>query len=276
MGYIRDDFKPPRNYIYSIPTSTMRITAFILLMVTAAFAEVNLVTAQYGFLLDCGDSISNYANQAGSAFDGKPETAWVSGDAEKTHWMRCHWYRGDVELHGVEMDFTPIEYNYWTHAQPFRKETSRRIDGRTARPSMMELDVEFADGRSKSFSLNIGEDLFIHEFEKPLQGVSAVVIRLKGDGSVSVREMKLSGAKPASCDSFKPQFSNIGGYWIWGEPKPANPSEKLTVWNFRRIFDLPTDEVDCAILTCAAYSKGVFFLNGEKIAETAETTYGLL
>ena len=254
----------------------MRISILFLLMVTAAFAEVNLATAQYGFLLDCGDSIPNYANQAGSAFDGKPETAWVSGDMENIHWMRCHWYRGDVELHGVEMDFTPIEYNYWTHAQLFRKETSRKVDGRTARPSVMELNVEFSDGKSKSFCLNIDENLFGHKFEKPLMGVSAVVIHIKGDGPVSVREMKLSGAKPSSCDAFKPQFSNIGGYWIWGEPKPANPSEKLTVWNFRRIFDLPHEEVDCAILTCAAYSKGVFFLNGEKIAETAETTYGLL
>ncbi len=254
----------------------LRIVAMLSLLAYASFAERNLATVNDGFLLYCSDSAPNYALQAGSAYDGKPETAWVSGQDMEGHWMKCIWRHGIVELCGLEMDFTPIDYSFWTHAQLFRKETAEKVTGKTIRPASLETEILFADGTSSRFRFDVNDDLFRHSFEKPLENVSCVTVRISEKAAFGVREIKILGNKPAGCASFMPQFSTVGGYWIWGDDEPCPPSERLAIWNFRRLFDISVEELDRAVLTIAAYSRATIYLNGEKITETYETVYGHL
>ena len=68
-----------------------------------------------GAVISVSDSAEVIQYRPASMYDGKAETAWLTGAAQDDHDIDIHWFKKNVSLSGVWLDFTPVTYKYQKH-----------------------------------------------------------------------------------------------------------------------------------------------------------------
>ena len=72
--------------------------------------EINM--ARHYAVISVSDSAEAAPYRPGSMYDGKNETAWITGPVQNDHDIEAHWFKRNVSVGGVRLDTTPADYNY--------------------------------------------------------------------------------------------------------------------------------------------------------------------
>ena len=64
-------------------------------------------TVRQGAVITVSDSAENAQYRPGSMYDGKKDTAWLTGGAQSEHDIDIHWFCRNMNVSGIMIDFTP-------------------------------------------------------------------------------------------------------------------------------------------------------------------------
>lgn len=240
--------------------------------------ESNIATKNAGAVITVSDSAEIDRHRAGAMYDGKNDTAWLSGAAQADHDIELNWFRSNVTAGGLFVDFTPIDYRYNEavgYLGVLAGYQPKEFSGRSKLPEKIKIEVKRYNQWQTVGDFPVRKDHFFCRFPEVLTDIQRVRLSFHApeNGRVAIRELQLAGIPSADNEVLKqvPAFSHNGAYWIWVPKNNPIPNDKAVEGFFRTPFALTGEKAVEAVLSIAAYNQAEVFLNGKKILRTRVT-----
>ena len=239
--------------------------------------EVNM--ARRLAIIEVSDSGEKPQYRPGSMYDGKEQTAWITGAAQNDHDIEVHWYKSNVTLSGVFLDMTPVsydykkDYSYLSHLAGVIPESYR---GKTTLPKEIKIEYKQYGKWQTIGNFPVTGNHFFCPFSRKLSDIQRLRLSFdtKNNERVAVREIQIAGTPGAGADTLRyvPSITSHGSFFIWvPEASKMVPHDKAITGHFRTPFTLAGKKPVEAILSAAAYNQAEFFLNGKKLYRTPLT-----
>ena len=232
-------------------------------------------TVRQGAVITVSDSAESAQYRPGSMYDGKKDTAWLTGGAQSEHDIDIHWFCRNMNVSGIMIDFTPVEFKYryqYSYLSYLNGFNGPSYQGTSGLPEKITLDIK-QDGKWHTMgNYPVKGKVFHLRFAKPEKDIQRLRISFAADPEhrVAIREIMLPGTPTGNAVNSIPSFSAAGSVYIWPtETLNDMPHTKPVQAFFRTLFAVkPGKKPVEAVLTAAAYNQAVFYLNGKKLLET--------
>ena len=258
----------------------MRIVPIILLVLASAGlsgGEIDWI--RQGAIITASDSAEKAPYRAGAMQDGKGETAWISGAAQNDHDLDIHWFKRNVSLSGIRLDFTPMEFQYtrdYSYLSRFAGKVPESYAGKSTLPRQLKIEARQYGRWRELGAYPVRNAIFSLRFPQVLHDVQRLRISFETAAGerVAIRELQLPGPPAAAQEAlaFVPRLSSGGAAFIWA-PDGAKkvPQRGPVTSHFRTPFALVGRKPEAAVLIAAAYNQAQFYLNGRKLVRTPLT-----
>ena len=240
--------------------------------------QSNIATKNAGAVITVSDSAEADRYRAGSMYDGKNDTAWLSGVAQSDHDIEINWFKSNVTAGGIFIDFTPVDYSYRDSVSylsllsGFKPEN---FSGKSTLPKTVTLAVKQHDKWREIGTFPVRKDHFFYRFSENLTDVQRIKLSFTAPANArtAIRELQISGVTGGNNEALRsvPAFSANGAYFIWVANSSPIPTDRAVEGFFRTPFRLNGKKAVEAVLTVAAYNQAEIFLNGRKILKTPLT-----
>lgn len=229
-------------------------------------------------IVTVSDSAEAPQYRPASMYDRKQETAWITGRVMREHDIELNWFAKNIDLSGIRLDFTPVDYQYRLQTSHMLKEATGKenalFKGKTELPEEIEISLkQYGQWRSMG-KYPIKENIFFHRFPQTIRDVQRIRITFSSapEHRVAIREIQVPGFQDISMKvrDVLPSLSANGAFYIYAKGKFARPHAQVTETYYRAIFSTKP-KVEKAVLTVAAYNRAELYLNGERIGQTSLT-----
>ena len=239
--------------------------------------ETDLASRSNAAIISVSGSAKNDKFRAVSMYDGKDDTAFLSSPAMSKHDIDIHWFRTNVNINGISLDFTPVDYDYkesFGYLGHLAGIKPQSFKGTSIIPETLAIEVKQYGKWRKAGDFKVSGNKFFHRFPETLKDVQRLLIKFNTpDGkSIAIREIKLPGIPLQNVMQNIPGISKTAGHYLWHRTNGViYPHDKPCIAYMRSKFTLKDKKIKEAFLTAAAYNKASFTLNGKKILPVVET-----
>lgn len=232
-----------------------------------------------GAVITVSDSAEKAQYRPASMYDGKPDTAWMSGAAQNDHDIDVHWFKRNVSLSGVWLNLTPVEYNYTRDSGYFSRLANiipEKYEGKSTLPKSIKVECKQYGKWRELGTHPVNGNLFFYRFPEVLHDIQRLRLSFVTEPGqrVAIREIQLPAPPTPSQSALKsvPRLSSGGAYYIWPlDGTKLIPHAKAVTGYFRTPFSLAGKQPEEAILIVAAYNQAEMYLNGQKLFRTPLT-----
>ena len=240
--------------------------------------EVNL--ARQVAVIAVSDSAEIVAHRPGSMYDGKNETAWITGPVHNDHDLEVHWFKRNAAINGVWLDMTPMDYNYrrsFSMLSIHAGLVPETFKGTSSLPKELKIELkQYGKWQTVGTYPVIGNHFSFRfpETKHDVQRLRVSFVTAPGQ-RVAVREIQLPGLESIDNEVLRnvPAFSSHGASIVWPPKAGKQTPQKAAVRGyFRTPFTLTAGKKPVeAIISAAAYNQAEIYLNSKKLFRTKLT-----
>ncbi|MBE6358146.1 MAG: hypothetical protein E7057_02730 [Lentisphaerae bacterium] len=239
--------------------------------------EVNM--ARQSAVIEVSDSGEKAQFRPGAMYDGKLQTAWITGAAQNDHDITVHWFKKNVTVSGVWMDMTPVDYNYkkdYSYLSLLAGVVPETYKGKTTLPKEIKIEYKQYGKWHELGVFPVKGNHFFCRFSKILHDVQRLKLSFNtapGERA-AIKEFQIAGIAGNGVETLRnvPSISAHGAFFIWYPEAPkGSPQDKAITGYFRTPFTLSGKKPVAAVLSSAAYNQAEFYLNGTKLYRTPLT-----
>ena len=238
--------------------------------------EINM--ARHYAVISVSDSAEATPYRPGSMYDGKNETAWITGPVQNDHDIEAHWFKRNVSVGGVRLDMTPADYNYrrsYSMLSIHAGMVPASFKGKSSLPENIKIELKQYGKWQTVGTYPVKGNLFSCRFPEMKHDVQRLRLSFTtvSGKRVAIREIQIPGLATVDNEVLKnvPALSSYGAYFIWAPEAGKTVPHKKPVRGFYRTAFIAGKTPVEAIISAAAYNQAEFYLNGKKLFRTSLT-----